>query len=118
MRHGNGLRKLGRNAAHRKSLFRNQATSFLKQERFETTVEKAKELRPIVEKLITLARKEDTVANRRLAYGYLTSKDVVHKLFKEVAPRFKARAGGYTRIVRTGWRHGDAAEMAVIELVD
>jgi large subunit ribosomal protein L17 len=93
------------------------ATSFIKFERFETTVPKAKELRPVVERLITLG-KEDTLAARRQAYSYLTDKAVVHKLFADVGPRCKDRNGGYTRIVRTAYRHGDAAEMAIIELVD
>jgi large subunit ribosomal protein L17 len=93
------------------------ATSFLKFERFETTVPKAKELRPVVERLITLG-KNDTLAARRQAYAYLTDKAVVHKLFAEVGPRCKERSGGYTRIIRTRVRNGDAAEMAVIELVD
>jgi large subunit ribosomal protein L17 len=93
------------------------ATSLLKFERFETTVPKAKELRPVVERLITLG-KSDTLAARRLAYGYITDKDVVHKLFAVIGPSCKDRNGGYTRIVKTRTRHGDAAEMAVIELVD
>lgn len=93
------------------------ATSFFKYERFETTVPKAKELRPVVERLITLG-KNDTLAARRQAYGYLTDKAIVHKLFADLGPRCKDRNGGYTRIVRTRFRNGDAAEMAVIELVD
>ena len=117
MRHGRGLRKLSRTASHRRALLRNLATSFIKHERFETTVQKAKELRPVVERLITLG-KNDTLAARRQAYGYITNKQVVHKLFTDVGPRCKTRNGGYTRIVRTRVRHGDAAELAVIELVD
>lgn len=117
MRHGNGLRQLSRSTSHRRALLRNMATSFLKYERFETTVPKAKELRPIVERLITLG-KNDTVASRRRAYGYLTDKKIVHKLFSDVGPRCRDRNGGYTRIVRTRFRNGDAAEMAIIELVD
>jgi large subunit ribosomal protein L17 len=117
MRHGKTLRKLSRNASHRRALLRNLATSFIKHERFETTIQKAKELRPVVEKLITLG-KNDTLVARRQAYSYLTSKAVVHKLFADVGPRCKERKGGYTRIVRTRVRHGDAAELAVIELVD
>jgi large subunit ribosomal protein L17 len=93
------------------------ATSFIKHERFETTVEKAKELRPVVERLITLG-KNDNLASRRQAYSYLLDKAVVHKLFADVGPRCSSRAGGYTRIVRTRVRHGDAAQLAVIELVD
>jgi large subunit ribosomal protein L17 len=117
MRHRNGQRQLSRSTSHRRALLRNMATSFIKFERFETTVQKAKELRPVVERLITLG-KVDSLAARRQAYGYLTEKSVVHKLFAEVGPRCSARNGGYTRIVRTRFRHGDAAEMAVIELVD
>jgi large subunit ribosomal protein L17 len=93
------------------------ATSFFKYERFETTVPKAKELRPVVEKLVTLA-KSDTLAARRQAYSYLLDKAVVHKLFADIGPRSATRNGGYTRIVRTRVRPGDAAEMAIIELVD
>ena len=117
MRHGKGLRQLSRSTSHRRALLRNMATSFFKYERFETTVPKAKELRPVVERLITLG-KNDTLAARRQAYGYLTDKAIVHKLFADVGPRCKERNGGYTRIVRTRYRNGDAAEMAVIELVD
>jgi large subunit ribosomal protein L17 len=117
MRHGKGLRKLSRNMSHRKALLRNLATSFFKYERFETTVPKAKELRPVVERLVTLA-KNDTLAARRQAYGYILDKAVVHKLFTDIGPRNATRNGGYTRIVRTRVRLGDAAEMAVIELVD
>lgn len=117
MRHGKGLRKLSRNISHRKALLRNLATSFFKHERFETTVPKAKELRPVVERLVTLA-KNDTLAGRRQAYSYLLDKAVVHKLFTDIGPRNATRNGGYTRIVRTRVRPGDAAELAVIELVD
>ena len=117
MRHGKGLRKLSRNISHRKALLRNLATSFFKHERFETTVPKAKELRPVVERLVTLG-KNDTLAARRQAYSYLMDKAVVHKLFTDIGPRNAARNGGYTRIVRTRVRPGDAAELAVIELVD
>ena len=117
MRHGKGLRQLSRTASHRRALLRNMATSFIRYEHFETTIQKAKELRPIVERLITLG-KDDTLAARRQAYSYLTDKAVVHKLFADVGPRCKARNGGYTRIVRTRIRHGDAAELAIIELVD
>ena len=96
---------------------RNLATSFFKYERFETTVPKAKELRPVVERLVTLG-KNDTLAARRQAYSYLMDKAVVHKLFTDIGPRNATRNGGYTRIVRTRVRPGDAAELAVIELVD
>lgn len=117
MRHGRSLRALSRNASHRRALLRNLATSFIERGSFKTTVQKAKELRPVVERLITLG-KTDTLAARRQAYSYLLRKDVVHTLFADVGPRCAHRNGGYTRIVRTGFRHGDAAEMAVIELVD
>ena len=96
---------------------RNLATSFFKYERFETTVPKAKELRPVVERLVTLG-KNDTLAARRQAYSYLMDKAVVHKLFTDIGPRNATRNGGYTRIVRTRVRPGDAAELAIIELVD
>jgi large subunit ribosomal protein L17 len=117
MRHGNGHRQLSRNASHRRALLRNLATSFIKFERFETTVQKAKELRPVVERLITSA-KAGTLADRRRAGSYLLDKKVVHKLFEDIGPRFVSRNGGYTRIVRTGIRHGDTAEMAILELVE
>ncbi len=117
MRHGKGLRNLSRTSSHRRALLRNMATSFFLVESFETTVPKAKELRPVVERLITLG-KNDTLAARRQAYSYLLSKSVVAKLFTEIGPRCSARNGGYTRIVRTRVRHGDAADMAIIELVD
>ena len=117
MRHGKGLRNLSRTHSHRRALLRNMATSFIKHERFETTVPKAKELRPVVERLITLG-KNDTLPARRQAYSYLMDKAVVHKLFADVGPRCASRNGGYTRIVRTRVRPGDAAELAIIELVD
>jgi len=117
MRHGKTLRQLSRSTSHRRALLRNMATSFIKHEHFETTVQKAKELRPVVERLITLG-KDDNLAARRQAYSYLLDKGVVHKLFADVGPRCSSRNGGYTRIVRTRLRNGDAAQMAVIELVD
>jgi large subunit ribosomal protein L17 len=98
-------------------MFRNMATSFLAHEQIQTTLPKAKDLRGVVERLVTLA-KEDTLHRRRQAYGYLQDKKVVHKLFAEIGPRYKERPGGYTRVVRTGARPGDAAEMAVIQLVE
>ncbi|NBW40158.1 50S ribosomal protein L17 [bacterium] len=116
MRHGKVLRKFGRAPSHRKALLKNLASSLIKHERIETTLAKAKDLRRVSEKLITLA-KEDTLHRRRLAYGYLPEKSVVHKLFAEVGPKFKQRPGGYTRILKTARRAGDAAEMAIIELV-
>jgi large subunit ribosomal protein L17 len=97
-------------------MFRGLATALLDKEQFQTTVEKAKDLRPIVEKLITLG-KEDNLHRRRQAYSYIEDKKIVHKLFKEIGLRYRERNGGYTRIVRTGLRNGDAAEMALIELV-
>jgi len=117
MRHQCAHRKLNRSVSHRRALLRNMATTLFVHERCSTTLEKAKELRPIVEKLITLAAK-DTLPARRRAYSYLLNKGVVHRLFKDIAPRFVSRRGGYTRIVRSSYRHGDAAQMAVIELVE
>lgn len=116
MRHGVGQKKLGRTTPHRKALLRNMATSFFRHEKFETTLMKAKTLRPVAEKLITLARK-DTLAARRRVLGYLMDKNVVHKLFADIAPRYKTRPGGYTRIYKLGVRAGDSADMALIELV-
>ena len=119
MRHQRQGRKLGRDASHRKALFSNMAGQLFEHGRIKTTEAKAKELRPIAEKLITLARKDpvDTAAQRQ-AVAYLRNKDAVHRLFHEVAPRFTERPGGYTRIVKLGPRQGDAAPMAYIELVD
>lgn len=116
MRHGRAYRRLNRTKEHRRALLRNMATSLLKVGRIKTTIEKAKSLRPVVEKLITLG-KRNTLHARRQAYSYFPDKEAVFHLFENVSPMFKARAGGYTRIVRTGFRHGDAAEMAWIELV-
>ena len=119
MRHRRTGRKFGRDASHRKALFSNMAGSLFEHGRIRTTEAKAKELRPIAEKLITLARKDPgDVAAQRQAVAYLRSKDAVHRLFHEVAPRFTERPGGYTRIVKLGPRPGDAAPMAYIELVD
>ncbi len=117
MRHGKSGRRLGRNSSHRKAMFRNMATSMLKHETIKTTLPKAKELRRVVEPLITLA-KVDSVANRRLAFDRLRDKEVVAKLFTDLGPRFKARPGGYLRILKTGPRPGDAAPMAIIMLTD
>ena len=117
MRHGKSGKKLSRSVAHRRALLRNMASSIILHERAETTLIKAKSLRPLIEKLITMAR-TDTLHTRRQAYSYLLDKSAVHKLFADVAPRFKERNGGYTRVVRTGFRHGDSAQMAVIEFVD
>ena len=117
MRHKKSGRKLGRNSSHRKAMFRNMATSLLRHETIKTTVPKAKELRKVVEPLITLA-KVDGVANRRLAFDRLRDKEVVGKLFKDLGPRFKERPGGYIRILKMGPRAGDAAPMALVQLVD
>jgi len=116
MRHRKSGRKLGRTSSHREAMFRNMATSLFEHERIVTTKEKAKELRPIAEKMITLAKRGDLHA-RRQALGYIRSKDVVHKLFTEIAEQFADRKGGYTRIIQTGVRQGDCASMAIIELV-
>jgi large subunit ribosomal protein L17 len=117
MRHRNGLRKLNRTSAHRAAMLRNMAVSLLQHEAIKTTVPKAKELRKVVEPLITLA-KEPTLANRRLAFDRLRDRDIVTKLFNELGPRFKTRPGGYTRILKMGFRVGDNAPMALVELVD
>jgi len=119
VRHRRSGRKLGRDASHRKALFSNMAGSLFEHGRIRTTEAKAKELRPIAEKLITLARKDPSdVAAQRNAVAYLRSKDAVHRLFHEVAPRFTERPGGYTRIIKIGPRPGDAAPIVYIELVD
>ena len=117
MRHHRSGRKLGRDASHRKALYANLAGALFEHGRIKTTVAKAKEVRPIAEQMITLARRGD-VHSRRQALAYLRSQDVVHQLFSNVAPRFKDRPGGYSRIVKLGPRQGDAAEMAYLELVD
>ena len=119
MRHRRKGRKLGRDASHRKALYANMCGALFEHGRIETTEAKAKELRPIAEKLITLARKDPmNVAAQRQAVAFLRSKDSVHNLFHTVGPRFTERPGGYTRIVKLGPRLGDAAPMAYIELVD
>ena len=117
MRHRHGLRKLNRTSSHRQALFRNMSVALLTHEVIKTTVPKAKELRRIVEPLITLA-KVDSVANKRLAFARLRDRDLVVKLFAEIGPRFAARPGGYTRILKMGFRQGDNAPMAFMELVD
>ena len=117
MRHGNGLRKLNRTSAHRQAMLRNMMNSLLQHEAIKTTVPKAKELRRVVEPMITLG-KTDTVANRRLAFARLRDDANVAKLFNDLGPRFKARPGGYTRILKMGYRMGDNAPMAFVELVD
>ena len=117
MRHRNAGRKLNRTASHRKALFMNMSQALLKHEQIITTLPKAKELRPVVEKLITLGKKGG-LANRRLAIARLQDQDLVKKLFDELAERYKERTGGYVRVLKAGYRHGDNAPMAVIELVD
>jgi large subunit ribosomal protein L17 len=117
MRHGNGLRKLNRTSSHRLAMLRNMCNSLIAHEAIKTTLPKAKELRRVVEPLITLA-KVPTVANRRLAFDRLRDRDSVVKLFDVLGPRFNARPGGYTRILKMGFRVGDNAPMAFVELVD
>lgn len=117
MRHRKSGRQLNRDSSHRKAMFRNMACSLIEHEVIKTTLPKAKELRRVAEPLITLA-KNDSVANRRLAFSRMGDKGVVGKLFSEVAPRYAERPGGYTRILKCGFRPGDAAPMAFIELVD
>jgi large subunit ribosomal protein L17 len=117
MRHGHGLRKLNRTSEHRQAMLRNMCVSLLQHEAIKTTVPKAKELRRVVEPLITLA-KVSSVANRRLAFNRLRDRDIVTKLFNELGPRYQARPGGYTRILKMGFRVGDNAPMAFVELVD
>ena len=117
MRHGHGLRKLNRTTSHRLAMLRNMMNSLIAHEAIKTTLPKAKELRRVVEPMITLA-KEATVANRRLAFDRLRDRDSVTKLFDVLGPRFKARPGGYTRILKMGFRVGDNAPMALVELVE
>ena len=117
MRHGHGLRKLNRTSSHRLAMLRNMTNSLLRHEAIKTMVPKAKELRRVVEPLITLGR-EPTVANKRLAFNRLRDREMVVKLFNEIGPRYKARNGGYTRILKMGFRVGDNAPMAFMELVD
>lgn len=117
MRHRHGLRKLNRTSAHRLAMLRNMMCSLIKHEAIKTTLPKAKELRRVVEPMITLA-KEPTVANKRLAFNRLRDREVVVKLFNEIGPRFAQRNGGYTRILKMGFRVGDNAPMAYMELVE
>jgi large subunit ribosomal protein L17 len=116
MRHKKSGRALGRSSAHRSAMFRNMVTSLFEHERIVTTTEKAKEVRPIAEKMITLAKRGDQHA-RRQALSFIRSKKIVAKLFDQIVEQFKERNGGYTRILQTGVRQGDAASMAIIELV-
>ena len=117
MRHGHGLRKLNRTSSHRLAMLQNMMNSLIEHEVIKTTVPKAKELRRVIEPMITLA-KNPTVANKRLAFDRLRSRDSVVKLFGELGPRYNARPGGYTRILKMGFRVGDNAPMALVELVD
>ena len=117
MRHGKKLRKLNRTSAHRQAMLRNMMNSLIEHEAIKTTLPKAKELRKVIEPMITLA-KTDTVANKRLAFDRLRDRDSVVKLFNDLGPRFAARPGGYTRILKMGFRVGDNAPMAYVELVD
>ncbi|MEL6480924.1 MAG: 50S ribosomal protein L17 [Pseudomonadota bacterium] len=117
MRHGNGYRKLNRTHEHRKAMFANMACALIEHEQIKTTLPKAKELRPIVEKLITLA-KQDGVHARRLATSKIKQAGAVKKLFDTLGPRYKERPGGYARVLKAGFRYGDMAPMAIIELVD
>ena len=111
-----GTRKLGKTTDQRMAMLRQQVTDFLDNGRMETTITRAKEIKPLTEKMITLGKKGDLAAYRQ-ALSFITKEDVVHKLFKEIAPEYAERNGGYTRIIRTGVRRGDAAETAIIELV-
>lgn len=117
MRHRHGLRKLNRTSAHRLAMLRNMSVSILRHELIKTTLPKAKELRKVVEPLITLGKK-DSLANRRLAFSRLRDRDIVTKLFNELGPRYATRPGGYLRILKFGYRNGDNAPMALVELVD
>jgi large subunit ribosomal protein L17 len=117
MRHRHGLRKLNRTSSHRLAMLRNMTNSLFTHEVIKTTLPKAKELRRVAEPMITMA-KTPTLANRRLAFDRLRDRDMVTKLFNDIGPRFNARPGGYTRILKYGFRQGDAAPMALIELVD
>lgn len=117
MRHRKSGRKFNRTGSHRKAMFRNMAVSLFEHEVIRTTVTKAKELRRVAEPLITLS-KQDSVANRRLAFSRTRSKDIVGKLFTEIGPRYQERPGGYLRVMKCGFRTGDKAPMAIVELVD
>ena len=117
MRHGHGLRKLNRTTSHRLAMLQNMMNSLIEHEAIKTTLPKAKELRRVIEPMITLAKKP-TLANKRLAFDRLRSRDSVVKLFAELGPRYNTRPGGYTRILKMGFRVGDNAPMALVELVD
>ncbi|MFP6689600.1 MAG: 50S ribosomal protein L17 [Alphaproteobacteria bacterium MarineAlpha10_Bin2] len=117
MRHRNSGRKLNRSSSHRRAMFRNMATALLKHEQIKTTLPKAKELRPVVERMITLG-KRGSLHSRRQALSFLQDEAIVRKLFDGLAERYEDRAGGYTRVLKAGFRYGDSAPMAYIELVD
>ena len=117
MRHGHGLRKLNRTSSHRLAMLRNMMNSLIQHEAIKTTLPKAKALRKVFEPIITLG-KEPTLANRRLAFNRLRDRDMVTKLFEELGPRYKSRNGGYIRILKFGFRQGDNAPMALVEMVD
>ena len=117
MRHRKSHRKLNRTASHRKAMFMNMANALIKHEQIKTTVPKAKELRSVVDKLIT-ASKKGRLHDRRRVYAFLRDEDMTKKLWDVLAPRYQTRQGGYSRVLRAGWRHGDAADIAYIELVD
>ena len=117
MRHGDGLRKLGRTTSHRLAMFRNMTVSLLRHEEITTTLPKAKELRRVVEPMITLGKKP-SLANRRLAFDRLRDRDIVSKLFDDLGPRYAKRNGGYLRILKTGFRKGDNAPLALVSLMD
>ncbi|HLT26717.1 MAG TPA: 50S ribosomal protein L17 [Zeimonas sp.] len=117
MRHGHGLRKLNRTSSHRQAMLRNMCNSLLRHELIKTTLPKAKELRRVVEPIITLGKKP-SLSNRRLAFDRLRDREMVVKLFDELGPRYATRNGGYLRILKFGYREGDAAPMALVELVD
>ncbi len=117
MRHGHGLRKLNRTSEHRLAMLRNMMNSLIEHEAIKTTLPKAKELRRVIEPMLTLG-KEPTLSNKRLAFNRLRNRDNVVKLFAELGPRYQARPGGYTRILKIGFRAGDNAPMALVELVD
>ena len=117
MRHGNGLRKLNRTSSHRLAMLRNMTNSLLRHETIKTTLPKAKELRRVAERMITLGKKS-SLANRRLAFDRLRDREIVVKLFDEIGPRYAARNGGYLRILKMGFRVGDNAPMALVQLLD
>ena len=118
MRHKIAGRRFSRTSAHRKAMFKNMAVSLIEHELIKTTLPKAKDLRRVIEPIITHAKNHDTVAGRRLAFARLRDRDAVVKLFAELAPRYKERPGGYVRILKCGYRPGDSAPMAYVELVD